>query len=187
MPAESTTAINRNAGIPAVANLYWFRLEDLKRHLDWIIDEDVDTIAINLQTFRTDDDWNRQALPGLNWLGHNLPDTTRVVLTGSSRIDRIATIGSLFGTRLTLVGGNALLYARHGAVMTTDGRDDIGARTADAFETNVRFYNDQVRLAATGTAWPPSARPTPSAPACPPRPVGWTPPGRCSAAARRRA
>jgi len=134
----------RDLGIKAAPNLYWFRLEDLKRLVSWVIDEDVDTVAINLQTFRTDNDWQRHALPGLLWLGRMLPAETAVVITGSSRVDRIAQLGKIFGSRLGLIGGNALLYARHGAVMTVDGRDDVGARTADAFAHNVRFYADQV-------------------------------------------
>jgi len=134
----------RDEGIKAVPNLYWFRLEDLKRQISWIVDEDVDTVAINLQTFRTDNDWQRHALPGISWLGAQLPASTKVVVTGSSRNDRIHQLGKIFGPRVTLIGLNALIYARHGAVMTTDGREDVGAHTNDAFTHNVRFYNDQV-------------------------------------------
>lgn len=134
----------RSEGIAAVPNLYWLRLEDLKRHVDWVVDEDVDAVAINLQTFRTDDDWRKRAVPGLLWLGATLPKQTRVIITGSSRVDRISVLGQVFGERLSLVGGNAMMYARNGAVMTEQGRDNVGARTKDAFAHNVRFYDQLV-------------------------------------------
>lgn len=131
------------AGIPAVANLYWFRLEDLERYATWAAaGRGVPAVAVNLQTFRTDADWERMALPGLTWLAEALAPATRVIATGASRADRIAELVGLFGGRLTLIAQNALAYARHGAVMTADGRRDVHAHVADAFAANVRFYAD---------------------------------------------
>lgn len=137
----------RDHGIGAVPNLYWFRLEDLKRHVAWVVDEDVDAVAINLQTFRTDADWTQIALRGLLWLSAQLPASVRIVVCGASRPDRIAALVAMFGDRVHLVAANALLYARHGAVMGPAGREDIGAHTADAFAHNVAFYQSQIRPA----------------------------------------
>ena len=139
------TAQMRDAGINAIPNLYWFRLEDLKRYEDWALDTDPPAVAVNLQTFRTDADWDHYALPGLSYMAGTLPTATDVVLTGASRTQRIAELLELFGSRLHLVGQNALAYARRGAVMTTAGRNDIGAHTADAFAANVRFYDSLMR------------------------------------------
>ena len=45
-----------------------------------------------------------------------------------------------FPGRLYLISQNPLQYARHGAVMTEEGRVDTHARTEDLFTANVRFY-----------------------------------------------
>jgi len=134
-----------DAGIPAVPNLYWFRIEDLRRYEAWAADTDPPAVAVNLQTFRTDVDWETSALPGLTYLAETLPSTIRMIVTGASRADRIAELTSLFGRRLHLVAQNALAYARRGAVMTDDGREDVHAHVADAFAANVRFYDNLVR------------------------------------------
>ena len=131
----------RDHGINAVPNLYWFRLEDLTRYIDWAIDTEPETVSINLQTFRTDPDWNGYALPGLTYLAQQLPATTKVICTGASRADRIGELLELFGNRLQLIGQNALAYARRGAVITETGRHDVKSHTVDAFASNVRFYN----------------------------------------------
>lgn len=128
------------AGIPAVPNVYWFRKEDLDRVIAWVDDVAPAAIATNLQTFRTDQDWELMALPGLTYLARNLAPEVTYIVTGSSRADRIATLIELFGDRLHLVSQNPQQYARHGAVMTPAGRVDRHARTADLFAANVRYY-----------------------------------------------
>ena len=128
------------AGIPAVPNLYWFRLEDLDRYLHWAQATGPAAVAINLQTFRTDADWELMALPGLTYLAHGLPAGCELIATGASRADRITTLLELFGPRLRLVSQNPKQYAAHGAVMTPTGRADIHAHTHDAFAASVRYY-----------------------------------------------
>jgi Domain of unknown function (DUF4417) len=129
------------AGVPAVANLYWYRVEDLERIAQWIADTTPVAVATNCQTFRTDHDWADFALPGLTYLA-DVVDTVdvRVVLTGLSRPDRIATVLDLFGDRVHLVSQNPIQYARHGAVMTARGRVEAHASVADAFAASTRFY-----------------------------------------------
>ena len=82
------------------------------------------------------------------YLAGELPEHMAVIVTGSSRYDRIATLGGLFGARLHLVSQNPLQYARHGAVMTEHGRIDRRARVADLFAANVRHYAALVNRAA---------------------------------------
>jgi hypothetical protein len=130
-------------GVPAVPNLYWFRLEDLDRAVTWIDDTRPVAVATNAQTFRTDNDWSAMLLPGLTYLAEALDDlgaATKMVLTGLSRAERIAEARRLFGDRLVIVSQNPIQYARHGAVMTGSGRQDIHATVADAFAANVRHY-----------------------------------------------
>lgn len=127
-------------GIPAVPNLYWFRQEDLDRYGDWLADTQPAAVAINLQTFRRDSSWEAMALPGLAYLSLLLAPATQIVLTGVSRQSRIAQVHALFGDRLRVVSANPQQYARHGAVMTADGRVDVHAHEADAFAASVRFY-----------------------------------------------
>lgn len=133
-----------SAGIAAVPNLYWFRLEDLDRYLHWLADTTPPAIAVNLQTFRTDADWERMALPGLTYLASALPADLPVVMTGASRAHRIRTLVDLFGARLHLIAQNPLQYARHGAVMTAEGRVDQHAQLGDLFAANVRYYATQL-------------------------------------------
>lgn len=131
------------AGVPAVPNLYWLRLEDLERYLDWVDAHPgggPPGVAVNVQTFRTDRDWESYALPGLTLLAAALPAALPVIVTGASRAARIGVLAELFGARLTLVTQNPLQYARHGAVMTDTGRVDVHGRAPDLFTANVRFY-----------------------------------------------
>ncbi|HVL27550.1 MAG TPA: DUF4417 domain-containing protein [Acidimicrobiales bacterium] len=133
------------AGIAAVPNVYWFRLEDLDRYLAWLADAPPAAIAMNLQTFRTAGDWEEMALPGLTYLAMSMPADVAVIVTGSSRAERIAALLELFGSRLHLVSQNPQAYARHGAQMTAAGRVETQADTRDLFAANVRFYDALVR------------------------------------------
>lgn len=131
------------AGVPAVPNLYWFRLEDLDRYLSWISDTAPAAVAVNAQTFRTDSDWSNMLLPGLTYLAGGLDElgvTTRVVVCGTSREQRLADLASLLGRRLTVVTQNPIQYARHGAIMTATGRQDVHAAVPDAFAATCRHY-----------------------------------------------
>ncbi|MGC7096726.1 DUF4417 domain-containing protein [Amycolatopsis lurida] len=128
-----------DAGVPTVPNLYWFRLEDLRRYARWITASPPPAIAINLQTVRENNHWESWALPGLYWLAENIPPTLPIIATGLSRRNRVATLVELFGTRLVLISQNPAQYALHGAVMTAEGRQDLHARVQDAFAASVRF------------------------------------------------
>jgi hypothetical protein len=127
------------AGVLAVPNLYWYRLEDLRRWADWAEDSLPPAVAINAQTVRENVNWDTWMLPGLAWLAENLPAGLPVIMTGLSRADRIATAAELLGDRLTIISQNPHQYALHGAVMGPNGREDRHARTGDAFRTTVRY------------------------------------------------
>ena len=136
-----------DAGANAVPNIYWYRKEDLDRYLAWAADTAPAAVAINLQTFRTTTDWETMALPGLSYLGAGLAESCRVIVCGTSRTDRLDDLGRIFGTRLHCVIQNAQQYARHGAVMTPEGRQDVHAHLADAFAANVRHYDNLIHQA----------------------------------------
>ncbi|MBE8519400.1 DUF4417 domain-containing protein [Amycolatopsis sp. H6(2020)] len=127
------------AGVPAVPNLYWYRLEDLQRIAGWIAETGPVGIAVNVQTVRETTTWPNWALPGLTWLSENIPAHLPVFLTGLSRQDRIETAVELFGHRLVVISQNPVQYALHGAVMTAEGRQDVHARVPDAFAATVRY------------------------------------------------
>lgn len=127
-------------GVNAAPNLYWFRLEDLERYGDWLGDTCPPAVAINLQTFRTDRDWDDMALPGLSWLAAAIPSDTKLVIVGTSRLDRIRQLLDLYGERLVMISQNAIQYARHGAVMGPNGREDLHAAVPVAFAASVRWY-----------------------------------------------
>ena len=91
MVAEELAA----AGVAAVPNLYWFRREDLKRWVAWCEKAHPPAIALNLQTLRTDSEWQLMGLPGLSYLAAQLPPGIAVIVNGSSRASRIATLRQL--------------------------------------------------------------------------------------------
>lgn len=127
------------AGVTAVPNLYWYRLEDLRRWISWTLDEATPAVAINAQTVRENANWESWLRPGLHYLAENLPPDLPVIITGLSRADRIAEASRLFGPRLHLISQNPHQYALHGAIMTAEGRQDVHARPADAFAATVRY------------------------------------------------
>ncbi len=127
------------AGVSAVPNLYWYRLEDLRRLAAWTADADPPAVAVNAQTVRDNTAWENWLLPGLCWLAENLPAGTTIILTGLSRADRVTACTQLFGDRLVVISQNPYQYAMHGAIMTAAGRQDVHARAADAFAATVRY------------------------------------------------
>jgi len=127
------------AGVTAVPNVYWYRLEDLRRWAAWAKAEAPPAVAVNAQTIRTPGDWDTWLYPGLCWLAENLPASLPVIITGLSRADRITAAAALLGPRLTVISQCPYQYAMHGAVMTARGRADLRARPADAFAASVRF------------------------------------------------
>jgi len=126
-------------GAPAVPNLYWYRLEDLRRWAAWAAAASPPAVAVNAQTMRGRADWDSWLYPGLCWLAENLPPALPVILTGLSRPDRITAAAALLGSRLTVVTQCPYQYAARGAVMTPGGRLDARARPADAFAASVRY------------------------------------------------
>lgn len=131
-----------DAGVVSAPSLYTFRSEDTDRHLGWIADTDPAAVAVNTQTCRTDSDWD-QMINSLVYIGARLDEMgarTVVLTTGASRPARLAQLGAALGGRLYVISQNPIQFARHGAVMTAKGRDDIHAETPVAFEHNLRFY-----------------------------------------------
>lgn len=126
------------AGVPSVPNLYWWRRVDLERQVAFVAREGLPGVAVNLQTLRSRSDWE-MALPGLAYLASALPPGTRVFATGCSRARRILTLRQLFPD-LVLVSQNPQALARHGAVMTPEGRRPARGRPEDLFFQSVRYY-----------------------------------------------
>jgi hypothetical protein len=134
------------AGATCAPFLHWLRREDIERYLTWVEQEQPEgppAIAINLQTCRSDNEW-RDAQPGLALLAAGLPAALPILVTGTSRPHRIATLRALFGGRLHLLSQNPLHAARYGGLMTPRGRISHPARVEDLFAANVRLYDDLV-------------------------------------------
>lgn len=145
----------QDAGIPAIPNLYWFRKEDLDRYLSWAEDVEPTALAVNLQTQRTDEDWEEMVLPGLTYLAACLDERISLVFNGTIRPDRVAVLVALFGERMVLVTQSPVQEARHGKVINPDGTvEKRGARPEDAFAASVKNVDEMVRRmlsAAHGT------------------------------------
>ena len=130
-----------DCGITVAPNIYWQRLEDLQRYQRWMDDTEPAYLAVNLQTFRTDWDWERFGLPGLTFLSMVAPPTTTWVFQGTSRFARIKKLQELFGDRMVLIAQKAQQAAMHGEVMTAKGPVVLHAKAPDAFRESVRFYS----------------------------------------------
>lgn len=133
-----------DAGIPAVPCVYWFRKEDLDRYLAWVQDVSPPALAVNLQTFRTEEDWNETALPGLTYLSMCLPEDTKLIFSGGTRPNRLANLTELFGQRWWYVSQKPIQAARHGRQLTAAGESAAYARAEDLFAANVTFAADLV-------------------------------------------
>ena len=133
-----------DAGVPAVPNVYWYRLEDLERYEELLAQVTPAAVAINLQTFRTDRAWDEMAIPGLAYLASGFPAETTLIVTGTSRASRLRQLKGLFPS-LVLVSQNATIYARKHAVMTDDGRQGRPTATVgECFVENVHFYAEVI-------------------------------------------
>lgn len=128
------------AGLAVVPNVYWYRLEDLRRWAEWVTGTNPPAIAINAQTMRSARDWDTWLYPGLCWLAGSLPDGLPLIITGLSRPGRIRQVAAMF-SGLIVVSQNPYQYAQHGAVVTAAGRRDVRARASDAFAASVRYMN----------------------------------------------
>jgi hypothetical protein len=105
----------------------------------WAEDVSPPALAVNLQTFRTEDDWVGTALPGLTYLSACLSDQTKLVFTGGTRPNRLADLGRLFADRWWYVSQKPVQAARHGRQLTAEGEAAVYARPEDLFASNVRF------------------------------------------------
>lgn len=128
-----------DAGVTCAPNIYWYRLEDLRRYRDWALDTNPGLLAVNLQTFQTPSDWNDMALSGLTWLAHNMPDTIHWVFTGGVTARRLKTVHDLFNGRASFISQRPWQSAGHGETITADGATTpVHARPADAFAASYR-------------------------------------------------
>ena len=150
------------AGVPAVPNIYWYRLEDLRRWAAWAGESAPPAVAINAQTVRTVGEWDSWMYPGLCWLAENLPAALPVIITGLSRPDRVAACAALFGPRLTVISQCPYQYASRGAVMTAAGRTDMRARPPDAFAASVRYMQALLTRPDQAATHAAAARPRPA-------------------------
>lgn len=135
-------------GAIAAPCLYWLRLEDLHRYAVWVQGNAhrLPAVSVNLQTFRSSEDWEEIALPGLAFLAAALPEDLPVVITGTSTADRLAQLVRFFGARLRLVSQHALQLARHGMLATAEGEVSRRSLPVDLFTENVRYYASLVEV-----------------------------------------
>jgi Domain of unknown function (DUF4417) len=132
-----------DAGATVAPNVYWFRLEDLKRWANWIDDTEPKYLSINLQTLRTAADWNDFLLPGLMWLAAtvNHDDLHWVVMTGGN-VNRLRQVQEILGKNVTYVTQKPWQTASHGEMLDEHGKwVNVQARPVDAFTQTTRRLN----------------------------------------------
>jgi hypothetical protein len=85
----------QKVGLPAIPNIYWYGPKDLVRWAKWLNDHpQVKTAAINLQTLRTQNDWDTtsELKQFLALLNHDI----QFVVDGPSIPGRIDKINDIF-------------------------------------------------------------------------------------------
>lgn len=140
------------AGVTCAPNLYWYRLRDLQRLRRWVEDTEIPLVAVNLQTFRTAQDWMDYALPGITWMSYEFPPTTQFVFTTGGQTTRLQQVLELFPGRCHIVTQKPWQTAAHGEVLDERGKwVPAYARPVDAFATSARRLRDWI---SGDTPWP---------------------------------
>jgi hypothetical protein len=129
-----------DAGIRSVPNLYWFRLEDIDRQIEAVRKLNLPSVAVNLQTFRTEEDWWGMGIPGMVLLAQALPETTKLVVPFPSTYERTLHLIGLFGPeRLVMLSSRSLMAARHGVAFDGEQKErSVKARPRELFTRNVQ-------------------------------------------------
>lgn len=141
-------------GVNAIPSVYWFRLEDLDRWLQWVEETEPSAICLPRHTSRHQGEWDLLAAPGLEYLGRQLDQlsaNTKVLVTGVVNRDRVTQLGNWFGTRLIIASQQPVHLAAQGRRVTDEGREVYQAHRADLFSYNVQFYNRRVQQATSPT------------------------------------
>jgi hypothetical protein len=136
-----------DAGATVAPNIYWFRLEDLKRWALWMNDTELKYAAVNLQTLRTAADWNDFLLPGLHWLAENVTHSNLhwLVMTGGN-ISRLKEIQGILGRNVTFVTQKPWQTAAHGELLNEHGKwEQQQARPVDSFTVTTRRLNQWLK------------------------------------------
>lgn len=76
-------------GLPAIPHLQWYSSRDLQEWLAWLRSNDVNLLAVNMQTLRRTLDWSRAIAELADFRGR-LPRPTRFLVTGASSFQRMA-------------------------------------------------------------------------------------------------
>jgi len=106
----------QNLGLPAIPHLYWSGKKDLLRWAEWINqNKEVKTIAINLQTLRSNKDWGR-SIDELQILSPALNRPLHFLITGPSTTKRVNQIANLFPC-LTISNGRCSRSAACGFLL----------------------------------------------------------------------
>ena len=106
-----TFEMMQDIGLPAILHIYWTGLETLRTWAKWIADNpSVNTVAINLQTLRKKEDWDK-AMAELRYFTSIVPRQLHYLITGPITVDRIKEVKSIFGS-ITLSNGYAAYKAR---------------------------------------------------------------------------
>lgn len=136
------------AGVRTAPTVYAYRLEDLRRWRDWIVDTEPPLIFTPKHTLRGNEEWRRWAEPHLRYLAGELDAagvTTRVLVSGVSSAQRVADLRRWLGDRLVLASQQPLQLAMQGRLATDRSRTTHDAHRADLFAANVRRYDRAAR------------------------------------------
>lgn len=108
-------------GVPVIPHVYWHNTLDLRRWANWLSQNEMRMIAINLQTAREETMWAR-LLEGIEWMGDNFPRHTQYLIIGPSTSARMSQIRRALG-QVTFCNKDAYILATKRRRKTWDGQE----------------------------------------------------------------
>lgn len=109
------------AGVPAIPHVYWYSTLDLRRWADWLCQNPVEMVAINLQTAKAQTTWLR-LLQGVEWIADNFPEHLQYLIIGPCTWSRMRAVQRLL-PRATFSNKDAYLLATKRRRKIWDGQE----------------------------------------------------------------
>lgn len=144
-----TFEMMQDIGMPAILHIYWTGLESLRTWAKWIgANPAIETVAINLQTLRKPDDWNK-AMAELWYFTSIVPRQLHYLITGPITVDRIREVKAILGS-VTLSNGYAAYKARahYQLAMSEKGVYDFYSPDShgEILSRGVTMYDDLLQM-----------------------------------------
>lgn len=135
-------------GLPAIPNIYWYGQKDLFRWATWLNNNpQVKMVAINLQTLRTDNNW-QNAIQDLTYFSKLLKNQIHFLINGPSTPERITQIKNIF-SKVTISNKFCASMAASGMQLSQSSGKIINHYSTMSrnivFRKNTSFYKKLIK------------------------------------------